>query len=186
MNSKLDQGPIVTALPFAVSKDWTASEYYKKSFEIVTAQLAEIISNFVEDKNSTPQPLDSPTPTAQRILKDDAFIPWKLLPAATLGQEIAMEAVEKSKLPELLKNAFTHHKSMPKLIDAATRAFSPWPQVWTKVMTPKGEKRLKVLSATLVSDEETAQSRLLLERVQLEGKKPVLFEEIAEYLGVID
>lgn len=54
-------------------------------------------------------------------------------------------------------------------IDRKFRAFTPWPGLWTKV----GEKRLKILRITHNT------SRITLHTVQLEGKKPVSWEQFA-------
>jgi len=59
---------------------------------------------------------------------------------------------------------------------------SPWPGAWTTVQvteerTQKTVKRLKILKAHL----ETG--KLILDLVQLEGKKPVIFKQFCEGLS---
>jgi len=51
------------------------------------------------------------------------------------------------------------------------RAYQPWPGIFTKVGINDEEKRLKILKLHLEND------KLVLDEVQLEGKKPVGFEE---------
>src|SRR5258708_7607493 len=58
-------------------------------------------------------------------------------------------------------------------IEGFVRAMSPWPEVYTKVILNPGEmlKKLKLLKVHVEAD------KLVLDKVQLEGKKPVSFEE---------
>lgn len=58
-------------------------------------------------------------------------------------------------------------KDNPIEIDRKFRALHPWPGIWTKVE----DKRLKILKLHLEGE------KLILDKVQLEGKKPVTFEE---------
>src|SRR5260221_2214177 len=58
-------------------------------------------------------------------------------------------------------------------IERFVRAMTPWPEVWTKVILKPTEmvKRLKILKVHIENDV------LVLDKVQLEGKKPVTFSE---------
>jgi len=53
-------------------------------------------------------------------------------------------------------------------IDIKFRAFFPWPGLWTMVK----EKRVKILNVSIVND------RLSIHEAQLEGKKPVPWEQL--------
>jgi len=55
------------------------------------------------------------------------------------------------------------------------RAMSPWPGAWTEVqIEKKDKKRLKILEAHLEAN------KLVLDKVQLEGKKPVAWKQFQE------
>lgn len=54
------------------------------------------------------------------------------------------------------------------------RAMFPWPGAWTKVKIGSALKRLKILQGHLEKGE------LILDLVQLEGKKPVVFKQFQE------
>lgn len=54
------------------------------------------------------------------------------------------------------------------------RAMHPWPGAWTEVQLKKGKKRLKILKAHLEAN------KLVLDKVQLEGKKPVTWKQFQE------
>jgi methionyl-tRNA formyltransferase len=61
----------------------------------------------------------------------------------------------------------------PQTILQAVRALSPWPGIWTIVPTVKGEKRLKILSASI-----STQGLLILDEVQLEGQTTSTWPQI--------
>ncbi len=177
MNAQLDQGPIVAALPFNVDTAWTAEQYYQHSFELLAPELPNILKTYISNKKSQPQPVSSPTPTARKLTKDDAFVPWNVIALARKGVEPSFIT-----LPPLLEAARTAHTSLPALLVAATKAFSPWPNLWTKVETKQGEKRMKIISAVVTPKTTTANESLTLETVQLEGKTPALFNQIKNTL----
>ncbi|MBT7499611.1 MAG: hypothetical protein HN679_02860, partial [Candidatus Pacebacteria bacterium] len=50
MTAKFDQGPVVWQEEFAVNPNWTQTEYYQHSFQLVTEHLAEVILQLAEKK----------------------------------------------------------------------------------------------------------------------------------------
>ena len=54
------------------------------------------------------------------------------------------------------------------------RAMFPWPGAWTEVKTNNQVKRLKILKAHLIN------KKLILDLVQVEGKKPVTWKQFLE------
>mgnify|MGYP001398994903 CR=1 FL=1 len=62
----------------------------------------------------------------------------------------------------------------PAKIERKIRAFHPWPGTWTEVNIKGEKKRLKILQSHLEGN------RLLLDQVQLEGKKPVSWQQFQE------
>lgn len=61
-------------------------------------------------------------------------------------------------------------------LDRFIRAMSPWPGAWSNV----DQKRLKMLRAHLDPSASSGQAKLILDQVQLEGKKPVTFKQFLE------
>lgn len=59
-------------------------------------------------------------------------------------------------------------------LDRFIRAMSPWPGAWTEVKINNQTKRLKILKAHL------EKNKLIIDRVQLEGKTPVSFKQFQE------
>jgi len=122
-----------------------------------------------------PQPQNPPEPYARLLKREDSFVPWQLILSATKGTTQVPPDV-----PPLLQ---TLHKlqpqtTLPVLLERLPRALSGWPGVWTQVPTPKGTKRLKILSTILKN------SKLSLVTVQLEGLSPTPFSEIKNQLLV--
>ncbi|MFH1601554.1 MAG: methionyl-tRNA formyltransferase [Candidatus Shapirobacteria bacterium] len=62
-------------------------------------------------------------------------------------------------------------KEMSKEIDLKRRAYAPWPGIYTKIKIDNQEKRLKILKTHL------KEGRLIIDQVQLEGKKPISFSD---------
>lgn len=152
MNEKMDEGPILSQIPFTVDPKWTQIEYYKTSFDLICEQLGEDIEQFLVGKIiPLPQPTESPTPIARQLTKKKAFISWSKI-------ENAMQ--EESSLEEINNINWSAIK-----IERASRAFYPWPKLWTKVLTNKGEKRF-IIHSCFINEKKYLQ----LDKVQLEGK----------------
>lgn len=171
VNSGLDQGPIISQLPFNLEPHWTQTEYYQHAFNFIATELPHILVEFAKNGKQTPQPTASPTPLATRLDKQMSFIPWDLLETVQEGRVLPTDA-KIQRLSPVLQQALQSHQSVSKLLDCACRAFSPWPGLWTIIPTKDGEKRLKVLSTTINGE------KLILQQVQLEGKTATNWEEI--------
>jgi len=159
MDDKLDQGPIIHQEFFDVDPDWTQTEYYQHSFDLICGVLATKIQDFAQkilegeciETAAQVQPLLSPTPVAGRLTKSNGFVKWKDLQAA-----------------------MNSNKTFATKIEQMTRAFNPWPGVWTLVSTAKGEKRMKILRCNI----EESSHKLILDVVQIEGKSVGKWNEV--------
>lgn len=178
INNKLDQGDIITQLPFQINQNWTQVEYYQHSFDLIIPKLPLLIENFLENPDQiTEQPLHSPTPIAKRIKKEDAFIEWDIVKQAMQAQRLSKavssyDPIKISTQSSLLDQAFQHHLSWPLTIHAASKAFQPWPQLWTIIPTAKGKKRMKILQTSIENQ------KLNLVQVQIEGQSPAFFNQV--------
>jgi methionyl-tRNA formyltransferase len=143
----MDEGPIIAQLPFTVKPTWTQTEYYQHAFNLICSQLGNLIEQFAKGElKAKPQPTASPTPVAKRLTKQDSFYDWSAIKQA---MENGKQAVA---------------------LERACRAFYPWPKLWTKVPTHRGEKRLIIHHCHL-----DQASKLVLDKVQLEGKNEVIW-----------
>jgi len=180
LTEKFDQGDIVFKLPLSVNPDWTQTEYYQTCFSQISHYLPDIFDKLA-NQQITPlgQIPASPTQTARRISKDDSFIDWQNVMQARAGKETIVKP-----LSPLLNSVLAHLKktndnsSRPalllcQLIEQATRAFSPWPYLWTFVPTKTGQKRMKILHTSL---DDLGQ--LKLESVQIEGHQPTSINQV--------
>ena len=142
MTAKFDQGPIVWQQPFAVDPSWTQTEYYQHSFELATKKLATVMLQLAKKEIiPTPQPVTSPTPLAGKLTKQDAFVSW-----------------------DEVVRAMSDEQKVAANLERASRAYSPWPLLWTQIPTNKGQRRMQIVSASL------DQTGLLeLEKVKIEG-----------------
>lgn len=166
MDEGMDTGPIIQQLPFAVQTDWTQTEYYDFSFGLMHQHLPQFMHDFADGSLvAKPQPTLSPTPTARRLTREDGFLEWSFVAKLLEGEEASATS-------ELLSTAQQVHGSWPATIEAAVRAFAPWPLVWTVVSTAKGPKRMHILSAKL------HQSKLELQKVKIEGKETANWSEV--------
>ncbi len=151
MTSEFDQGPVAWQQEFIVDPSWTQVEYYQYSFNLVTQQLAEVMIKLAQNKLiPIPQPATSPTPLAKKINKQDAFVKWEeFFQAMTTDQNLAMK------------------------LERASRAYSPWPLLWTQVPTPKGQRRMQIIKTSL-----NERGYLTLEIVKIEGMTEKPWHEV--------
>ncbi len=176
MDQALDQGPVIAQLPFEVETDWTQSDYYKHAFDLLAPQLADLVADFAAGKlQAQAQPLQSPTPIARRLNKIDSFVAFENL--RELMKKNEQLVVPPSEQAGLLSDLLRDVKLCPnkitqaQLICNASKAFAPWPGLWSVVQTNQGEKRLKILGCHL------EKNRLVLDEVQAEGKVKCLYRE---------
>jgi methionyl-tRNA formyltransferase len=150
---QMDAGPIITQLPFKVEPAWNQADYYQFSFNLICEKLTDYLTKFMTGEIiAQPQPATSPTPLANKISKEQAFVDWSEL---ALAMHTGQQATE---------------------LERACRAYNPWPKLWTKVQTTKGEKRLIIHHCSLINH------KLVLEQVQLEGKGTSSWSEIKSQL----
>ena len=172
----MDAGDILAQLEFVVDPSWDSQEYYDTAFGLAARQLAKILTEFAAGTlKPVPQPADSPTPMAERLSKADSYISWSLL-AKLMG--LSNKELNSPDAPAtgLLRETLAVQTTVEQMfqLERATRAFHPWPKVWTLLPTPKGWKRLLVRQVSL--DQKT--NLLVLNRVQLEGKTETSWNEI--------
>ncbi len=181
MNKKLDQGAVIYQKDFAVKTNWNSQNYYNFAFKLISQQLSNTLINFAQGKiKAQAQPIKSPTPISKKLSKGDSFIEWShLQPLLCSKQQMFLPKIDNinNKNHHLLQECFAHtpKNQQAVLIERATRAFAPWPGLWTIISTKKGEKRLKIWNVELKNNQ------LCLKRVQLEGKQPCKIEEIKNW-----
>lgn len=139
-----------------------------------------IVAQFKEDI----LPADMAESLYFRLFSEGAKVLKTILPAYLKGK-IKLREQEHSKATWTKK--FTREdgkidwQKPAAYIERMIRAFSPWPGTWTEVSIPdrkanpiRDRVRLKILKAHLENE------KLVLDTVQLEGKKPVSFKQFLE------
>jgi methionyl-tRNA formyltransferase len=194
MDNKLDHGPIIHQDFFDVNLKWNQEDYYKHAFNLICTGLDTKIFQFAKKYTNSKtkfeatqdQSEDSPTITASIIKKDQAFVPWEHVQMAMKG----LCPTDLSDLSELLQAAYKNNGQFALTLERATKAFNPWPHLWTKIKTPQGEKRMKIIEAEVEnlsfdnnSDGDASiinniEKKLVLKTVQIEGKKPVCWDDL--------
>ncbi|MBP7876268.1 hypothetical protein KA012_04715 [Candidatus Woesebacteria bacterium] len=183
MNEEFDAGPLLTKIPFAVQPTWTALEYYQHAFTLMTEQLPSLLEQFVSGGLvAETQPEESPTAIAGKMSREDGFVSWTLIQALLDGAQMPDQCGFNDVSPILL-DTFSATENIYLVVERAVRALSPWPGVWTKVPTADGDKRLKILSASLstqTSPAATSSMKLALDRVQIEGKQSSSWNDVKQ------
>lgn len=170
MNDKLDEGDLIYQYFFPIPNTMTLLEYYSFAFEKIAKQLPQLFADLFEGKvTPQPQPIESPTPIARRLTKEDGYIEWEIIQSLISNHH---SPITKKPTSNLMMSAFDQIQDWPTILHNAIRALSPWPGVWTMVPTNKGEKRMKILEI------ETNGEKMELKKVQLEGLQPTSLEEI--------
>lgn len=174
MDEKFDHGPIIAQFKEEIREDDTAETLYNRLFIKGAEVLVTILPSWIEG-HITPRPQNHKQATfAPRLTRDDGFVPWETVQAALNGETVPLEQISGlfKKAAEFLRKKDLLLTPYSILLERAVRAFHPWPGVWTKVKVKSGEKRLKILNAHLEGN------KLVIERVQLEGKQPMEYARL--------
>lgn len=187
MDEAMDTGDIIWQREYPLSGNETTGSLYKKLFNNVASELPDIIYQYAANKLK-PQKQNHTEATYTKILtRDDGFIPAPLLRKAIEGEQLTEEQMKQWGLSKYIpaQLCIVH---CAFCIECAVRALSPWPGVWTEIafreISPIHKKRLKILKAHLeppasqgVTLRGYQDQRLVLDQVQLEGKKPVTWKQ---------
>ncbi len=150
MDKEVDHGPIVAQFKEEILPTDTAESLYFRLFSAGAEVLKTILPAYLEGRIKLRTQNHSKATYTKKLTREDGKIDWK---------------------------------KPPKYIERMIRAFYPWPGCWTKIhlrggVAPEthlgGEKRLKILKAHLEN------GKLVLDQVQLEGKKPVAYKQFLE------
>jgi len=168
MDEEVDHGPIIIQFEIKIYPEDTAESLLKRAFTEGAIVLLKILPDYLQ-KKITPQPQNHRQATfTNKLTREEGKIDW-------------------SKSPEYLERM--------------VRAYFPWPGSWTEVEIRDTKnvirktkientsrvshityrpKRLKILKAHLDPSTGSGQERLVLDLVQLEGKKPVSYKQFLE------
>lgn len=170
MDEFLDHGPIVSSFKDEVLPGDTNETLRQRLFARASDFLMEMVDDYIAGKiKLKPQDHDNASYTRQ-INKEDGFIPPEILKNALLG-------IETNKTLDNFFIKDTRFIANAQNIERLSRAYHPWPGIWTLVNTNKNvndPKRLKIIKCRLVDN------KLIPELVQLEGKTEVSWKQFQE------
>ena len=158
LSEQFDKGKIIALKKVPITNLDTSDPLRTRLFELGANLLLDSLPTYLTSKGDALQDLVlqgvAPTPYARRLTRKDGFEPWESL------QKAMSDPTEAQR------------------IDRKFRAFTPWPGIWTKIELREkslefSKKRLKILSCHL-------SSVLVIDMVQLEGKKAVPYEQFAK------
>jgi len=154
MDEKCDHGPIIKQIKEKILPNDTAESLYNRLFSLAASTLPQIINDYLNN-DIKPAPQNHCLATFTRLLtKKDGFISEKILQKAMLGNTPSAE-----------------------MVDRKRRAFTPWPGIYTKIQVgSRGEKKEKILK---ILETHLEKKKLIIDRVQLEGKRPVTFSQFS-------
>lgn len=155
LSKSFDQGKILAQKKIPIMPNDLSDPLRTKLFTIGADLLVALLPRYVEGKIKSVTPhYDKTLPYAKKFKREDGFEPWEHI-AAAMADGTEADRIERK-----------------------FRALHPWPGVWTTItqaqsnkVTDKEQKRLKI--SKLHVDHE----RLVLDTVQLEGKKPVSWQQ---------
>lgn len=161
MNEKVDEGAILTQFKEEVLEEDDNISLRNRLFEKSAEVLINMIPAYIDGKIKLKLQDSANATYTTRINKNDAFIEFEIIKnAIELNSNTDFDAV---KLNRFIK------------------AMKPWPIAWTKIMVRGEEKRIKLLNAHI----DSKSGYLVLDEVQLEGKKPTTWEQFKSSYSLV-
>jgi methionyl-tRNA formyltransferase len=186
IDRKMDTGDIIWQKEIPLSGNETTAILYDKLFKLSAQYLPEIIKTYTSGL-AKPRKQDHTKATYTKLLsREDGYIPPEIIDTAITGKNIALRDKDIPQNSPVFE-AFRNSNITTIALERALRAFTPWPGIWTNIKIKDKNSniknfRLKILKAHLDSSTPLNQQPtntnqvitiLVLDLVQLEGKKPV-------------
>jgi len=179
LDNLVDHGPIIWQFKEKVFESDNGETLRERIFNNSVEVLINLVEPFVKGKINLKKQQEDGVIMTTRIKKEDAFIPPQALFATLKGQ--TFKDMWKISFIKIGGKPYTTHYS-PITIHNFVRTMTPWPGAWTYIYTErlkneKTKRRLKILKAHLINSLTINEQKLIIDVVQLEGKKPVGWEE---------
>lgn len=156
LSKEFDTGVILAQKKIPISSNDTSDPLRTKLFVLGSELLVHLLPDYISGATKGVVQQSKNEPQAKRLSRDLGYEPW----------EIVVHAINEGKDADRIERKF--------------RALDPWPGVWTLLAAQEcsnggqatfKEKRLKILKLHLDNE------KLMIDEVQLEGKKPVSWEQ---------
>ena len=162
LSEKFDEGTIIAQKKIPITDKDFSDPLRTKLFAIGADLLVSTLPSLSASKGALKGSPNHEEPYARRLTRDDGFESWQTIQNAMNNPEEA------------------------KRIDRKLRALDPWPGLWTEVLVRQSvnasaqKKRVKIISLhRRTSGNDAMTPHLILDSVQLEGKKPVSWKEFS-------
>lgn len=170
LDEKIDHGPIIAQEKVDILPHERRPDLEIKLTDLAFGLFKSVILNSFQDLFRKRKPQNHKLATFTRLLKkDDGFIPLKILKKSLDNQPILYKELP-AIVREYIEKTEDDSVKLGHVIYNLYRGLHPWPGVWTNITIKGQKKRLKITEISLEKD------TLLLNKVQLEGKKGVDFE----------
>lgn len=160
MDEKIDHGPIIAQEKITINDEDLRPDLEKKLAHLAFDLFKKLIlKDNLKQLKLTPQKHNLASYT-RLLKKDDGFIIFSFL-----KKILNQQPINEKEIPPLIRQNKKRDPFIKKILDLY-RGLYPWPGIWT--ILPNG-KRLKITKLSVNNE------KLLIDKVQLEGKKEVDF-----------
>ncbi len=185
LDDQLDHGPIIAQEKYLINSSDRRPDLETKLTNLGFTLLKNSLISPTSPNFPVPKPQDESLATyTRRLKKSDGFIP---LP--TLKKALAGETFTPGEIPTLIKEYLDKYPQEKNLLLKKTLNFSllifnlfrglyPWPGIWTTISINKHSNRVSRKEELIlkITDLDFVGGKLILKRVQLEGKREVDFK----------
>ena len=174
LDDKIDHGPVVAQFKIKRKNTDTTGTLTKRCFLKSAGVLKKLITPYTKGKIKINTQDNSKATYTKLITKADGYIPPKYLRSITNMNEKNFP----DKSEGIWKINFTDNLKLKPdvlVLDRFIKAMDPWPSAWSSVILfPSAKpKRIKILKSHIKKES----SFLFIDDVQLEGKKPVSWQQ---------
>lgn len=177
MDDKVDHGPILMQKELRIDPHENHFVLLDRLTSVAYSMIHTLLGNLDSLPKGTPQDHNHATFT-KLLTKNDGYIEPELLVAAQAGQRIRF-----SELPTLIQSFYGQSKTSSQFHDSRLynsseilynmhKGLYKWPGIWTLCNIRGNTKR------TMISEISYNNSRVQIEKIQIEGKKPAPFHQI--------
>jgi len=175
MNEKFDQGGTIFTTPTPITDQDNRETLYQKLYLSGGVVLPKVIVDFANGKLKTTVQPKTNLPYASRFTRDDGFMPWSSIIETMNGNTAPLDSLSN------LLTKIIHLQELSSInaefIQRASKALYGFPSLWTIIPTNKGEKRMKIHTATVEN------GKLVLDEVQVEGQAKAKWNQVKNILS---
>jgi len=168
MDEKIDHGPIIAQESLTIEKTDKRPDLEKKLTDLAFEMFKKLTYSFcsAEQKLSFKKQGENQVSYAKKLSKHDGFIEFEELKRAINPTSSRLAG---------LRGAGNSQLTISNSIYNLFRGLYPWPGIWTMIK-PIQPTRLDEVKRLKITDLDLVNGKLIIKKVQLEGKKEVDFE----------